>query len=256
MDFLIIGAGRCGTTTVFNHLRQHPDVFIPPQKEVPIGDMPVDKYMETYFPNNGKIQGTITPQYMAEPRYAELLFKYWPDVKIIAILRHPMERAQSHYRQDYRRGDANGSFEKAFDENNRYRERSLYGQRLKPFFDLYPAHRIKVLYTDQLKSDPYAFMQKVHRHIGLKFFEAKNLGKFYNIGQDKPSIFQRIQKLMKRIPLKRLVPKYLRERVWMWLEMARSKGNASTETAHELPTVFVKDIDLIKELTGRYPPWA
>ena len=136
MNFLVIGAGRCGTTTLFNHLRQHPDVFIPPQKEVPIREMPVDEYMDTYFPNcGGQIKGTITPQYMAYPEYPEKIFGYWPDVRIIAVLRHPVERAQSHYRQRVRRGKENGSFEEAFArEGNRYQHRSLYGKRLKPFF--------------------------------------------------------------------------------------------------------------------------
>ncbi len=109
MDFIVIGAGRSGTTTLFNHLKQNPAIFIPPQKEIPIGDMPVDEYLETYFSSAGdRVKGTITPQYMAYD-YAKKLHGYWPDAKIIALLRHPYERARSHHQQRTRRQQGIGA---------------------------------------------------------------------------------------------------------------------------------------------------
>lgn len=256
MDFLVIGAGRSGTTSLFYLMKQHPDVFIPPQKEVPIGDMPVNEYMRTYFSAvNGQIKGTITPQYMAYPGYAEKLHGYWPTAKIIALLRHPVERARSHHQQRVRRGREDKTFEDAFTPGSPYWQRSLYGQRLEPYWTRYD--RMMVVYTEQLKSDPYALMQQIHRFLRLPFFETKDLHMYHNVGRAKPSIFQVIQKLLKKVPLKELIPRRFRGRLWYFLEMFRSQQDkATTEAANELPQAFVEDAELIRKMTGEFPPWT
>ena len=253
MDFLIIGAGRSGTTTLFNHLKQNPDIFIPPQKEVPIGDMDLYEYMDTYFQGNIGYWGTITPQYMADPEYAPKLYKYWPGAKIIAILRHPVERARSHHQQASRRGNEPQSFEQCFRPGRKYWDRSLYGEILKPYFDLFG--EVLVVYTEDLKNDPEELLKKISARIGVKYYEPNGLGKYYNVGRSKPSIFQVIQKQLKRVAGKNLIPPHIRQRVWFWLEMARSTGAAKTKTEDRIPDAFVVDAELIKKLTGRYPPW-
>lgn len=255
MDFLVIGAGRSGTTSLFYLMKQHPDVFIPPQKEVPIGDMPVDEYMRTHFsPANSRVKGTITPQYMAYPGYAEKLHGYWPSAKVIALLRHPVERARSHHQQRSRRGHEPHSFERRFEPGRRYWDRSLYGERLKPYFDLYG--NVLVLYTEHLKADPYALMQQIHEFLCLPFFEPKDLYVYHNAGRARPSIFHAVQKILKKMPLKELFPKRFRGRLWYFLEMFRSQQDrATTEAADELPRAFVEDAELIRKMTGEYPPW-
>jgi len=269
MDFIVIGAGRSGTTTLFNHLKQNPAIFIPPQKEIPIGVWPVDKYMETYFSKAGeRAKGTITPQYMAHDsdyKYAELLHGYWPGAKIIALLRHPYERARSHHQQRTRRGHEHESLEACFVPGRRYWDRSLYGERLKTYFDLYG--NVLVVYTDELKNDPAALLKKISEYIGVEYYEPKGLGEYYNVGRAKPSVFQLIQKALKKLPIKRLAPKWLRQRIWFWLEMARSRGKATTEESRGLGVIFgkhparhirlafTKDAALIWKLTGEHAPW-
>ncbi len=265
MDFIVIGAGRSGTTTLFNHLKQNPAIFIPPQKEIPIGDMPVDEYLKTYFSSAGdRVKGTITPQYMAYD-YAKKLHGYWPGAKIIALLRHPYERARSHHQQRTRRGHEHESLEACFKPGRRYWDRSLYGERLKPYFDLY--HGVLVVYTEELENDPSYLLEKISNYIGVEYYVPKGLGEHYNVGRAKPSIFQIVQKFMKKIPLKNAIPAWLRQRVWFWLEMARSKKKATTEKSRGLNVIFglqparnirltfVADAGLLWKLTGGFPPW-
>ena len=265
MDFIVIGAGRSGTTTLFNHLKQNPAIFIPPQKEIPIGDMPVDEYLETYFSSAGdRVKGTITPQYMAYD-YAKKLHGYWPGAKIIALLRHPYERARSHHQQRTRRGHEHESLEACFKPGRRYWDRSLYGERLKPYFDLY--HGVLVVYTEDLKNDPVYLLEKISNYIGVEYYTPKGLGEHYNVGRAKPNIFQIVQKFMKKIPLKNAIPAWLRQRIWFWLEMTRSKKKATIEKSGGLDVIFglhparnirltfTADAGLIWKLTGGFPPW-
>jgi hypothetical protein len=120
LDFIVIGAQRCGTTSLFEYMRGHPDLYIPPAKEVPYFSH-VD-YLEDWTDyigrlfgeaEEGRLWGTVTPQYMVGGLYRRnanpdgavgdpeivpaRIREQLPDARLIAILRDPVERAHSHY---------------------------------------------------------------------------------------------------------------------------------------------------------------
>jgi hypothetical protein len=146
IDFLIIGAMKAGTTSLFEYLRGHPEIVLPPDKEVPYfnddrlyGKLAWEEYLRMAFPTpkRGRLSGTVTPLYMSpiafapeadaggkEPTSAgydnfELprrIHERLPSARLIAILRDPVERAYSHYVEETRRSGESRSFAAAVDD--------------------------------------------------------------------------------------------------------------------------------------------
>jgi hypothetical protein len=134
-SFLIIGAQRAGTTTLFDYLLRHPDIRGPlhggevswTRKEIHFFDerfqLGVDWY-RSYFPlaasrrmarlrGRDLVVGEATPYYMFHPLVPERVAATIPDVKLIALLRDPVARAYSHYQMMLRSGRETLSFEDA-----------------------------------------------------------------------------------------------------------------------------------------------
>lgn len=144
IDFLVIGAPKSGTTSLFEYLWAHPQIELPPDKEAPYfsddriyGEVPWEEYVQRAFPapKRGRLAGTITPHYMspitgvaeasegerpAEPyddhTLPRRIQKRLPSARLIAILRDPVERAYSHHVQETRLGFETRPFAEAVDE--------------------------------------------------------------------------------------------------------------------------------------------
>jgi len=106
VDFLVIGAQKSGTTSLFKYLQRHPELYLPPSKEInffvnaskfPRG---LDWYIETYFrgADEDKLWGEVCPSYIGYTSAPANIYANCPDVKLVAILRNPIDRAYSHYR--------------------------------------------------------------------------------------------------------------------------------------------------------------
>lgn len=134
VDFLVVGAGRAGTTSLFEILSQHPDIFIPPRKECRyFSDLPTNfagpgagyandgirsrqQYCSLFkTARPGQLCGDISPDYLYYYKKAvpKILSEVGPDIPIIIILRNPIDRTYSHYLKHVRDGRENLSFEAA-----------------------------------------------------------------------------------------------------------------------------------------------
>jgi len=124
-DFALIGAPRSGTSVFYGVLTQHPNVERAAVKEVHYFDSYFDKGIEWYrqcFPppkwKNGRssITGEATPRYLSHPLVPERMAQVVPEVRLIVLLRNPVDRAYSHYHLLVRRGNETRSFEEAIEE--------------------------------------------------------------------------------------------------------------------------------------------
>jgi hypothetical protein len=137
LDFIVIGAQKCGTTALFEYLRRHPGIVVPPGKELPFySDARVlaggwDAYARRNFgrADPALLWGTVTTHYMygapsggeralSDPEAAAAvvprrIHEHAPDAKLVALLRDPVDRAFSHYRMQVLRGLERRSFEDA-----------------------------------------------------------------------------------------------------------------------------------------------
>lgn len=141
IDFLVIGAPKSGTTSLFEYLRGHPEIELPPDKEAPYfsddriyGRLSWEEYLRRAFPagKRGRLAGTITPHYMSpitgvdeggpaggpydEHALPRRIHERLPSARLIAILRDPVQRAYSHHIQETRLGHETRSFPAAVEE--------------------------------------------------------------------------------------------------------------------------------------------
>ena len=129
-DFVIIGAQKSGSSSLFFYLQQHPDVMLPMNvtKEVHFFDRHYDRGMAWYrghFPievsrgiasrlrGRRVLTGEATPEYLVHPRVPERIAKELPDTRFIAVLRNPIDRAWSHYQMQVKRTAETRDFDDA-----------------------------------------------------------------------------------------------------------------------------------------------
>jgi hypothetical protein len=125
-DFLIIGAQKSGTSSLYNYLTQHPDVCPALVKEIRYfnkyfskgtnwyrGHFPSSLYISYVNKISGRdmITGDGTPSYLSDPYVPRRVFEVIPQVKLIVLLRNPVDRAYSHYQHRFRANREVSSFE-------------------------------------------------------------------------------------------------------------------------------------------------
>lgn len=183
-DFLVIGAQRSGTTSLFRYLSQHPQVVPARIKEVKYfslyADRPWGWYRDQFpatLPADGCL-GEATPYYLFHPAVPARVDRRLPAVRAIAILRNPIDRAYSHYFHERRRGVETLPFEEAIEreeerlagEANRllagsatvslahqhfsYIARGRYAEQLERWYERIPRERLLVLRSEDLYADP------------------------------------------------------------------------------------------------------
>jgi len=209
-DFLIIGAQKSGTTSLFHYLRQHPQIISSSRKEVDYFDggrsPTVDNYekgkewYKTHFPlklrmNKRCKTGEASTQYLFNPIVPKRIFDLIPEVKLIAVLRNPTERAISHYFHQKRRkellpiGEALRAEEKRMAEalkNNSindelfrscsYKSRGRYKEQLERYLERFPRENLHIICSEDFFLDPESELVKVFDFLGVdKEFQVKCL---------------------------------------------------------------------------------
>jgi hypothetical protein len=163
---------------IFKCLREHPEISNKNIKELYFFNKNYNyrkgiKYYYSIFkkaPAN-TVKGEFTPSYMLSPEVAYRIYKHLPNVKIIACLRNPAERAYSDYRyniQEDGRFKLYKNFEDTLEKDKEFVERGFYCKQLKPYFELFPSENILVVFFEDLKKNPMEFIQKIYQFLGLK----------------------------------------------------------------------------------------
>ena len=137
-NFICLGAAKSGTTTLHDILRQHPEIYVPAFKEPHFFDIPenykngIDWYQKNYFKNaNKKVIAEFTPSYFFDKEVPERIFNnLGSEVKFVVLLRHPVDRAYSHYlhskRDEHEEFDFVESLNQEEDRLSRYIENKDY----------------------------------------------------------------------------------------------------------------------------------
>jgi len=200
-NFFVVGAARAGTTSIWQFLRQHPDVQMPstlktkepsyfaeynPTWAPKFPDR--DAYLEL-FKNAGekKAIGEASPAYMLAPSCARRIFSAYPGARIIITLRQPARRAFSLYRLMCTWGlEWLPTFERALDAEDAraadfefqrrqpfwfplylYFRVSLYASQVKQYLDVFPRPQIHVVLFEDLKRRPVETTQEIFRFLGV-----------------------------------------------------------------------------------------
>lgn len=194
--FLVIGAGKSGTTSLHEYLKQHPQIFMARKEpnffayenlDPSTLDGPDDRkhYAQSFVSpesylnlfaeaREGQLRGEVSNTYISKDGAWANIQRRLPEVKLIAILRHPAERLFSRYTHLLRDGqDLAGAPEAFFDRQSLWWRRSdlvqegFYHQRLKPFFDHFPREQIKVFLYEDFVGNTKAVMREIFTFLGV-----------------------------------------------------------------------------------------
>lgn len=203
--FLYIGADRCGSKWLHNIFVHHPDVFVPEIADPYFFDRQYHRGLAWYSnlfkdaPSGAKAIGELSHDYIHSVEAARRIHKDLTEVKIIATLRHPVERSFSSYQSAYDAGVIRSSFEDALNEHPFLLHNSRYHQNLRPFFELFARSNIKILLYDQLMSDPRGYAREIFDFIGVPFVDGLDYDVIFNpLSRPRASIGGAMAKLASR----------------------------------------------------------
>ncbi|MEZ4728999.1 MAG: sulfotransferase [Caldilineaceae bacterium] len=293
LDFLGIGAGKSGTTTLFHYLKHHPQLYLPPEKEIPFFSddswfcQGWQTYAEEYFLHApaDKLWGKISPQYMSAAWIPERIAHTMPAVKLIVLLRSPIDRALSYYRMMVRHGKESRTFEEAVREQlqpanlanarhlsttddeltQTYLVRGEYGRILGDFRQWFPREQICVAFTDDLEQEPQAVLNRIYSFLGVKpEFTPPNLGKRYHVGGTRQRFPQLISRTQKVAPIRwlwRTIPSRQRRVLFSWYKMQfniipDSPATLCSAVREQLIEFYRPDLQLLERLLNQKVPWA
>ncbi len=176
-DFLGIGAQKAGTTWLAENLRLHPEVFIPERKELHYFDnkweRPLAEYARHFVAAGDRVCGEITPAYgILSPERIRYVGRILPRLRLVLLLRNPVERAWSHALMDLaaRRGrdPAEVSTDEviAFLESDVAERRGDYPAILDAWNAVFPREQLYVGFFDWIQERPRDLFCEVLRHIG------------------------------------------------------------------------------------------
>lgn len=292
LDFLIIGAQKAGTTTLFKLLAEKQNIYMPAEKEAPFFslddryDQGWDWFIREFFSTapEDRLWGKASPQYMSDPRVPERLSQQLPQVRLIAILRNPIERAFSHYRMIVKRGLEIRGFSEAIsqslDASNLQQARLLpahpssemhcylawgeYGRILQRYLEFYSISQILILFTEDLERDPQAVLDKTMRFLGLDTgFTPANLGKRYHQGGSKQRV-PWLRDVVKKTPLNQLwmlLPASQRRNVAYWFKQFNTVPDEAEQVTmdfqvrQDLIAFFQSDVKLLEDSFKLSVPW-
>jgi hypothetical protein len=215
-NFLVIGAAKSGTTSLYHYLNQHPQIYMSPLREPKFFQF-ASGYKPSHFKgprdqeanahvitnlkayadlfNNSSTQlvlGESSPSYIYYENVPEKIKEILPDVKIMGILRHPVERAYSNYLHLFASGrEPCWTFEEALEAESRrieqnweyfwhYKNQGFYYQHLKRYFELFDQTQIRIyLYEDYLKN-PVEVLKDMFNFLGVDQTFLPNISTKYN----------------------------------------------------------------------------
>lgn len=191
-NFFIAGAPKCGTTAMHDYLRQHPDIFMPVEKEPSYFhvDHPspqfqryrgnLQKYLALFDDaTSERMIGEASPGYFYSDQSAREIYEFAPDAKIILMLREPVDMLNSLYQHQLYMGDVAGeslesvlqneleSPEQSNDTAHGYLPRVQYTSHVKRYIDTFGRSQVHIILFDDVRSDLHGTYRQVLEFLNV-----------------------------------------------------------------------------------------
>lgn len=284
-NFLIIGAAKCGTTSLYQYLRSHPDVFMPERKEptffaVPEAGGITDEaeYLALFSGADGKKAiGEASISYLYDPGSPVRIRSYLGDqIKIIVLVRNPVDMSYSLWGHQVRMGAESLSFESGLARetdrlnkpefaasclgwvaNYAYTGRAMYGRQIQRYFNTFGPANIKVFIYEEFFRPGFPLYGGLCNFLGISEEHIPN-GKVYNpAGTIRSKWLRRIynERLWWKEPLKLLLPlpirRKLMEAIFLFNQKQKLMPALSLTMRGYLEGIFSPDVRLLENLIDR-----
>lgn len=264
VNFMIIGAMKSGTTSLASHLAQHPEICFCREKE-PMYFIHADwkrnlkKYHELYSPSKNQICGEASTPYTTLPEFpftAPNLFDYNPELKLIYIMRQPIDRIVSHYAHDFLMGRTKDPIEITILNNPKYINISCYGAQIKPYMELFRSRNILLLTFEEYISQPFKTLKKVFEFLNVAeeiSWEIDTSPKNKSVGMFRKKRWAyKLYQINARIRISRVLPSFIRQRVLFWTNYRLDYKPALSKSTRKLLWRFLEnDVEIIEQILNR-----
>lgn len=282
-NFIIIGAAKAGTTSLYSYLKQHPQIYMSPIKEPRFfaleGDTlsfqgpsqginytsvtTIDAYQELFQGVTNEIAiGEASTLYLHSKKALQRIKHYIPEAKIIAILRDPVDRAYSSYLHLVRDGYENLSFQQALlEENSRihqkwqplwyYTQRGFYYDALNEYLKSFDSTQIKIYIYNEFAEDSSAIVKDIFNFLDVDYSFQPDMSRENISGIPKSKILNKLfarDNLLKSI-VKPFLPSFIRHKVKE--SNLAAKPNIPFEAEQYLRRLYQNDILKLQDLIQR-----
>jgi len=277
-NLILLGAQKSGSTAVYNWLSQHPDIFgNPAMKDFPFfcrqdyfdrGFEWFSEHFKGHSEESYILHGYVHYLFLGD-EIAQRLFDYNPELKFLALLRNPVERAFSGFLQARKTGNEPiESFEEALQANQRgelhtlrervdrsYLTHGLYSAQLEKYLHCFPEQQVKIILFDEINSSPKETCSNIFQFLQIDTEFEPRLTKKNIYGKPR---FSGIESLVRNgIPsstIRNLLPLTVRSKIRQHMRtlntVATEKPAIKPETRKMLLDYYADEIERLENLTG------
>lgn len=279
-NFFIVGAPRCGTTSLWTYLKVHPEIYMAPQKELYFFDTDLDiwgdearprsleQYLESFSAARDKEKvGEATPSYLASQVAPKVIKTFSPEAQIIIMLRNPVDVMYSLHSMGRRyHMEPVAGFRAALEADATRTGRGLVGYRrftdfpsqVQRYFDLFGRDNVHVIIYDDLKEDAAGVYRGTLRFLGVSLGFAPE---FAVIDANRHVRNFRLQRILVRPPWalqeigRTLIPRWLQTRIRRELlninTVVRERPPMEPELKRRLQKEFEPKLERLSKVLGR-----
>lgn len=263
-DFIIIGAMKCGTSSLYHYLQLHPQVGMSAIKEVDyfVAENNFDKGVDWYrsqFKGDYEAYGEASPNY-SKAHYFEgvpqRIHDLLPGVKLIYLVRDPVERIISHYTHNYSEGREHRTIDEALDEleGNHYVMCSKYYWQLEQYLEYFSKDQLLIVPSHKLKNERRTTLEAAFQFIGV---EASFYTPAYEEQKHKTNQKRRkgpVSRFILESPviktLKGYIPDVVKDPVKKMTRPAVTKPTLSPTSGRKLKEHLRPDVEQLRTFTG------
>ena len=275
-NLIVIGAMKSGTTSLHHYLGIHPSISMSEKKEL---NFFVHKenfakgiaWYQKHFEPTSPIIGETSPSYSKTHVYPEVpenIYRFNPEMKLIYLVRDPIQRLVSHFYEAQEQGRAAGTIDKFlanYHDDNRVAT-SRYFMQLQAYLKFFPIEQIKVVCTEELKKDRLEVMNSIFSFLEVERMQNADMFNFQaNTAKDKyrRSEMGKVFRAINKKVLSNIFPekgrKILRNNPLMKKIIERPIYNSTLSPSKlaELQEYFSEDVNLLRKLTGKsFAEWS
>lgn len=273
-DFFIVGAPRCGTTSLNEYLNNIPQIYMCKKEcgffsEYSNGRVEsYDEYRNLFSTaKQNQLIGESTAIYLRDPDTPEKIHNANPDAKIVIMLRDPIERAFSHYLMYIKNGYETKPFSKKFKiylENKKKDDfydyimmPSFYFDSVSQYIKIFGKEKIKIIIYEEFAQNTSDSVYQVLDFLNIKSKPPTNIGKKYNdfshpLGKSQNFLLS--NKISKNLGRK-LLPKSTRISIKNILSDKSEKPTLEKDDVLKLQELFSQDVSSLESLFERKLPW-
>lgn len=267
VDFMMIGAQKCGTTSIAAQLAGHPQICFCTEKEPGYFHKTedwragLDGYHGLYHPRPGQLLGEASTFYTFFPEFrgtAERLYDYNPALKLLYVMRQPVERIISHYTHNLVREIDTRSPDVAVFQDPHYIYRSRYAVQIRPYLELFGPDNVLLLVFEEYKADQIATLYRIAEFLGLDplpFDQTDTTPQHQSVGQPylrsetlrnftHTDVFQKMRSVVPAAIRQPIRHKLLSNKI-------ETKPDFSPDTRRALWRMLEDDVNSIEGMLGR-----